>query len=102
MSTTRTPTGLVHKMDERNDFDPEAIESRKPEKPLLTRRQRDALVSLAKTGSAKGVADLMGISTFTASSHLKDVYERLNVPNNVRAVVVAFQRGLLSIDGDEL
>lgn len=61
----------------------------------LTRRQQQVLEALAAHGTYKGGARALSIAPSTFNDYLKAIYARLGVNNAVRAVVVAFEKGLL-------
>jgi DNA-binding NarL/FixJ family response regulator len=60
----------------------------------LTPREFDVLRALAKLGMAKAAARELGISAASVNDHCRSIYRKLEVHNQVRCVVVAFQRGL--------
>lgn len=52
---------------------------------LLTPRQREALVTYARTGSTKRAAHRMGVSRSVIQTHLSEAYHRLGVQTNLDA-----------------
>ncbi|MFT5468080.1 MAG: DNA-binding NarL/FixJ family response regulator [Verrucomicrobiales bacterium] len=70
----------------------------KLEGPSLTTREGEVLTLLAKGLVKKQIADQLGISFHTVDGYLRQVYEKLEVPNKNAAVAEALRRGLISVD----
>jgi len=73
------------------------LQSALPEKEansLLTERELAVLGCLAEGLVKKEVADKLDISITTVATHVKHIYEKLNVQNAPAAVARAFQMGL--------
>ncbi len=66
---------------------------------LLTVREREILGCLADGLVKKEVADELDISITTVATHVKHIYEKLNVQNAPAAVAKAFRLGLFSPHG---
>lgn len=66
---------------------------------LLTEREREILGCLADGLVKKEVADELDISITTVATHVKHIYEKLNVQNAPAAVAKAFRLGLFSPHG---
>jgi DNA-binding CsgD family transcriptional regulator len=52
----------------------------------LTPAQRQALLETARTGSAKGAAESLGVAVPTIKNQLTDVYRRLGVRSGMQAI----------------
>ncbi len=60
----------------------------------LTEREVDVLKLIARGASRKLIARELNISIHTANDHVKALYRKLNVSNNVEAARVAMEHGL--------
>ncbi len=63
----------------------------------LSSREMEVLGHLAEGLVKKEIAEKLGISFFTVSTHIRHVYDKLNVLNAPAAVSIAYQKGLLPI-----
>ena len=63
----------------------------------LSSREMEVLGLLAEGLVKKEIAKKLGISFFTVSTHIRHVYDKLNVLNAPAAVSTAYQTGLLPI-----
>ncbi len=63
----------------------------------LSSREIEVLGLLAEGLVKKEIAEKLGISFFTVSTHIRHVYDKLNVINAPAAVSAAYQTGLLPI-----
>ncbi len=61
----------------------------------LSAREQEVLQCLVDGCSYKMIADALGISFETVRTHIKRIYEKLQVHNNTEAVAKALKRGLL-------
>jgi len=61
----------------------------------LTAREQEILRLLADGLLKKEIADQLGISVHTASTHLRKVYEKLHVNTNTGAVAKALREGII-------
>ena len=63
--------------------------------PMLTAREAEVLSLLSSGYSSRQVADLLFVSENTIEYHRKQILRRLGARNNVHAVAIAMQRGLM-------
>ena len=62
---------------------------------LLTQREREVLVQLARGFSITDIATLMGISRHTVGDHVKNIYRKLNISSRAEAALQAKNMGLV-------
>ncbi|MEM7012106.1 MAG: response regulator transcription factor [Verrucomicrobiota bacterium] len=67
-----------------------------PNAPSITQREHDVLTLLAEGLVKKEIADRLGLSFHTVDGYLRQIYEKLNVPNKNAAVAEALRRGLIT------
>ncbi len=67
----------------------------------LTRRENDILICIAKGCSSTEIAGLLNISSHTVSSHVKNIYRKLDIHSKGEAVVEAIRMGLIDINRSE-
>jgi DNA-binding NarL/FixJ family response regulator len=67
------------------------------ERGLLTRRQAEVLSLLARGLNADDIATGLDVSVATVHKHVQIAVRRLNARGRLHAVVIAAQRGLISI-----
>lgn len=63
----------------------------------LSAREKQVLYAMIDGFSYKMIAGHLGISFETVRSHIKRIYEKLNVHNNAQAVAKTLNEGLLAI-----
>ncbi len=63
---------------------------------LLTEREKEVLVLLAKGFNRPEVGGFLNISKHTVATHISNIYSKLNVSSRSEAALVAQQCGLLS------
>ncbi len=63
--------------------------------PMLTAREAEVLALLSRGYSSRQVADRLFVSENTIEYHRKQILRRLGARNNVHAVAIAMQRGLM-------
>ena len=66
-------------------------------KTNLTDREMEVLELLANGLVKKEIADKLGISFFTVSTHIRHIYDKLNVLNAPAAISTAYQKGILPL-----
>ena len=57
----------------------------------LSKREREALVDLARGLSNREIAERIGISINTVNKHVQQIFTKLNVRNRVQAVTKAIE-----------
>lgn len=62
---------------------------------LLTPREREVLVQLARGISIADIGEVMGISRHTVSDHVKNIYRKLNITSRAEAALQAKNMGLV-------
>jgi DNA-binding NarL/FixJ family response regulator len=68
-----------------------------PVEPItLTQREKDILKAIIDGRSNKEISDALFISIETVKSHVKSIYQKLQVRNRVEATLIAMKRKLLS------
>jgi len=61
----------------------------------LTAKEKEVLKLLSEGHSYKMVADALGISYYTVNSHVKSIYEKLQVHSLGEAVALAYKKKLV-------
>jgi len=64
----------------------------------LSKREREILVRVAKGMSSEEIGDMLNLSDRTVDWHIEQAMKRLDAKNRVQAVVLAMQKGALTID----
>lgn len=64
-------------------------------KPVLSPREREVLVWVAKGKSNSVIADILGVSESTVDTFLRRLYSKLNATNRITAVVKAIRLGII-------
>ena len=73
-----------------------SAEAAKPDVPhILSPRETEVLTYIAKGFSFNEIADLLGMSAHTVTTHVKRIYQKLAVHSRGEAVYEATQMGLL-------
>lgn len=68
------------------------------EMSVLSQRERDVLLLVAKGYTRKEVAKLLDLSSNTIARYTRDVYQKLNISSRAEAAVEACRMGLVSTD----
>lgn len=61
----------------------------------LTSRQRQVLALLVKGSTTQQIADMLGLSFHTVTTHTRKIYRKLGIKNRSSLVVTALTEGLL-------
>jgi len=71
-----------------------------PEEPIepvtLTQREKEILKAIIDGQSNKEISNTLCISIETVKSHIKSIYQKLQVRNRVEAALIAMKKKLLS------
>jgi DNA-binding NarL/FixJ family response regulator len=65
---------------------------------VLTDRESEVLILLAKGLTCKELASLLGISPHTTAGHVKNIYRKLNINSRAEASLEAARLGLVSAE----
>jgi DNA-binding NarL/FixJ family response regulator len=64
---------------------------------MLSERELEVLLAVARGLPNKGVARALGISEETVKAHVKSIFSKLNVADRTEAVTVAARRGIIDL-----
>jgi len=67
-------------------------------RPVLTDREREVLTIAAEGVSAKTIADRLGLSERTVTTHFTNIYKKLGAKSRVEAITAAARSGLVNVD----
>lgn len=71
-----------------------SLDNRQQQKRLLTSRERDVLVLIAKGYRNKQIAVSLFIEESTVKYHVNSIFTKLSVSNRIKAVLAAKQQGI--------
>lgn len=74
---------------------------RQPDKPVITRREKEVLECIAKGLTNPEIAEKLFVSITTIETHRKNLLHKLNANNTASLVRQAFYFELISIDKDK-
>ena len=66
-----------------------------PELELLTEREREVLLLVARGRSNQEIADELVISPLTAKTHVNRIMSKLHAHDRAQLVILAYESGLL-------
>jgi len=66
--------------------------------PILSKREQEVLKLIARGYNRNEIASLLQISLHTVVTHIRHIYEKLEVHSRSEAVFEAFHHGLISFD----
>jgi len=66
--------------------------------PVLTRREREVLSSVARGQSNSRIAESLHVTEATVKTHMRRVFHKLDVRDRAAAVAEAMSRGLLALE----
>jgi DNA-binding NarL/FixJ family response regulator len=69
-----------------------------PDAPKLTPREHEVLTLIAKGFSFPEIAELLGVSAHTVTTHVRHIYEKLEVGSRGSAVYEAVALGLIRLE----
>lgn len=78
--------------------DPSADAGRIDETPRLSEREGEVLRLIVKGFTYAEIADLLGVSAHTVTTHVRGIYRKLEVHSRSEAVYEALQLGLVKVD----
>lgn len=73
------------------------VAQQQSDESLLTKREQEVLVAAAEGGTAQEIAQGLGLSDRTVTTHLGRIYGKLGVSSRVAALSVASRRGLMPL-----
>jgi len=76
--------------------DDEAEAAEESKELVLTQREKEILEAIIDGRSNKEISDSLCISIETVKSHIKSIYQKLQVRNRVEATLIAIKKKLLS------
>jgi len=83
---------------QRGTADAPAAPAQDPAAPHLTEREHEVLSLIAKGFSFPEIAGLLSISAHTVTTHVRHIYEKLEVTSRGSAVYEAVQLGLIRLE----
>lgn len=76
--------------------EPQDEDEKIPAEHDLTERELDVLRELANGSSNHDIADTLFISTTTVRSHVRSIFQKLNLSNRTQAALYALENGLVT------
>ena len=73
------------------------VEQQNADRSLLTRREQEVLVAASDGGTARQIAQNLGLRERTVTTHLGRIYGKLGVNSRMAAVSTAARRGLVPL-----
>lgn len=64
----------------------------------LSKREREVLRWVARGKSNSVIADILGVSINTVDTHLRRIYQKLDVSDRVSAALAGLNKGLIALD----
>jgi len=93
-----SPSIARHVLRRLHREDADASEVAAEEAPTLTAREHEVLTLIAKGFSFPEIAELLKISAHTVTTHVRHIYEKLEVNSRGSAVYEAVNLGLIQMD----
>lgn len=94
MGTFSVPAEMLQALLSESQDEDEKI----PAEHDLTERELDVLRELARGSSNQDIADTLFISTTTVRSHVRSIFQKLNLSNRTQAALYALESGLVTRD----
>lgn len=63
----------------------------------LTAREEEVLIHIARGMTRTEISKLLGLSTHTITTHVRSIYEKINISSRAEAAVEAIRRGLIKV-----
>jgi DNA-binding NarL/FixJ family response regulator len=89
---------IAHHLLKRFGGAADTVEPPPKDEPRLTRREREVLQLVVRGYTYQDVADSLGISRHTATSHIRGIYRKLEVHSRSEAVYEALSLGIATVD----
>ncbi|MDH3687115.1 MAG: response regulator transcription factor [Myxococcales bacterium] len=93
-----SPSIARHVLQRLHREDADAREESENDAPTLTSREHEVLTLIAKGFSFPEIAELLEISAHTVTTHVRHIYEKLEVNSRGSAVYEAVNLGIIQMD----
>ena len=83
--------------NDRSDPVPPQVRNSLRQKPILTRREKQVLESIANGNTALGASKILGVSATTVQTHLRNAQVKLQTIDSLHTVVEAIRRSEIAV-----